>query len=222
MFWFKQRALFRFVRRCRKQPVFLRLVKQLFQLSPISSDSTIRRCLDELPPPTSREFFSEVFRYAQRRKLLELFRSSLDRHLFLVVNGTGGVSSTKIHCDSCLQKRSQRSVSLAGEVGSAVVYSHQTLEATLMHPEEATVLPLDPEAIAGRDTAGVQDTELKAAFRWLAQFRQQHPKLAVVFLGDALYADDPFIKALNGHNMKYINRVKPPRKDAQYAYLARP
>ena len=221
MFWFKQPNLFCFVQRC-QQPVFLRSVQHLFQLSAIPSDTTIRRRLDELPSAALGEFFSEVFRSAQRQQLLEPFRSSLDRHLLLAVDGTGGVSSTKIHCDSCLQKRSKRLASLAGEAGPVVVYSHQTLGATLVHPEEATVLPLSPEAIAGRDAAGVQDTELKAAFRWLAQFRQHHPKLAVVFLGDALYANGPFIKALNEHNMKYMIRVKPPRKNAQYTYLARP
>ena len=221
MFWFKQPNLFCFVQRC-QQPMFLRSVQQLFQLSAIPSDTTIRRRLDELPPAALGEFFSEVFRYAQRQKLLEPFRSSLDGLLLLAVDGTGGVSSTKIHCDSCLQKRTRRSESLAEETGPVVVYSHQTLGATLVHPEEATVLPLGPEAIAGRDAAGEQDTEFKAAFRWLTRFRRTHPKLAVVFLGDALYANGPFFKALNEHNMKYMIRVKPHKKDAEHAYLARP
>ena len=222
MFWFKQPNLFCFVQRCRQQPVFLRSVQHLFQLSAIPSDTTIRRRLDELPPAVLGEFFAVVFRYAQRQKLLEPFRSSLDGHLLLAVDGTSGVSSTKIHCDSCLQKRTRQAAWLAGEEGPVVVYSHQTLGATLVHPAERTVLPFGPEAIAGRDAAGVQDSELKAAFRWLVQFRRTHPKLAVVLLGDALYANGPFIKALNEHNMKYMIRVKPSRKDAQYAYLARP
>lgn len=226
MFWFKQPNLFCFVQRCRQQPVFLRSVQHLFQLSAIPSDTTIRRRLDELPPAVLGEFFAVVFRYAQRQKLLEPFRSSLDGHLLLAVDGTGGVSSTKIHCDSCLQKRTRRvSTERVGEDEIAtpvLVYSHQTLGAALVHPEEATVLPFAPEAIAGRDAAGVQDSELKAAVRWLRRFRRTHPKLAVVFLGDALYANGPFIEALNEHNMKYMIRVKPPKKDAQYAYLARP
>ena len=113
MFWFKQPNLFRFVQRC-QQPVFLRLVQHLFQLSAIPSDTTIRRRLDELPPGALGEFFAEVFRYAQRQKLMEPFRSSLDGHLLLAVDGTGGVSSTKIHSDSSLQKRTRRSESLAG------------------------------------------------------------------------------------------------------------
>ena len=102
------------------------------------------------------------------------------------------------------------------------MYSHQVLGATLVHPEEATVLPFAPEANAGRDAAGVQDTELKTAFRWLTRFRRTRPKLAVVFLGDALYANGPCIKALDEHNMKYMIRVKPRTKDAEYAYLADP
>lgn len=222
MFWFKQPNLFCFVQRCQEEPVFLRSVQHLFRLSAIPSDTTIRRRLDELPSAVLGDLFAVVFRYAQRQKLLEPFRSSLDAHLLLAVDGTGGVSSTKIHCDSCLTKRTRRSESLAEDGGPVVVYSHQTLGATLVHPAEATVLPFAPEAIAGRDAAGVQDSELKAAFRWLTRFRRTHPKLAVVFLGDALYANGPFIKALNEHHMKYMIRVKPHKKDAEYAYLADP
>ena len=66
-----------------------------------------------------------------------------------------------------------------------ITYSHQLLAVVLVHPEQKMVLPLAPEPIGGRATDGVQDSELKAAHRWLTQFRRFHPKLVVVFLGDA-------------------------------------
>ena len=51
-----------------------------------------------------------------------------------------------------------------------------------MSPMSKTVLPLGPEPIAGRDEHGVQDSELKAAFRWLPKFRREHPALASDFV----------------------------------------
>ena len=219
MFTFKQPNLFRFEQRWDDGSAFQRSVRRLFRLSSMPSDTTIRRRLDELPPEALSPFFQAIFRYAQRQKWLEAFRSPLDGHLLLAIDGTSGVSSATIHCDRCLQKRHRRPVEGADET-SLITYSHQTLGAVLVHPDERTVLPLCPEAIAGRNEAQVQDSELSAAHRWVAKFRGWHPQLAVVFLGDAWYANGPFVEALNQHKMKYMIRVKPAHKGSEYRYLA--
>ena len=197
-FVFQQPNWFRFEPRWRDRPAFLRSLQHWFQLEEIPSDTTIRRRWDALLSTALRGLFAVVFREAQRQQLREPFRSPIDAHYLVAVDGTGGVSSTTIHCDSCLHKHHRQTVvAETGEELPLITYSHQTLGAVVVHPHAATVLPLCPETIGGRLAADVQDSEWKAAPQWFVPFRRAHPKLAGVFLGDARYANGPFIQALD-------------------------
>ncbi|MCY3628244.1 MAG: hypothetical protein OXG88_11495 [Gammaproteobacteria bacterium] len=82
------------------------------------------------------------------------------------------------------------------------------------------MLPLGPEPLAGRDEHGVQDSELKAASRWLPECRREQPKLPVIVLRDALYRKEPVIRRLTAANMKVMLRVKPASRQHETAYQA--
>ena len=106
--------------------------------------------------------FRLVLCYAPRQNWLDPFRSPIDAHLLLAVDGTGGVSTT-IHCDAYLDNRHRSSVPILDgeedEEHPLITYSHQTLGAFMVHPVpvQSTVLPLYPEPIGGQVDAGVQD-----------------------------------------------------------------
>ncbi|MDE0644751.1 MAG: hypothetical protein OXH84_00725 [Gammaproteobacteria bacterium] len=192
-------------------------LKSLFAISSVPSDTTIRRVLDRLSPADLRPFYKTVFRWAQRQKLLEQFRSPLDGGLLLALDGTQGVSSATIPCSSCLVKQHRPLDPDDPEEPERFTYYHQTLGAALVSPTSKTVLPLGPEPIAGRDEHGVQDSELKAAFRWLPKFRREHLHLQVILLGDALYSNAPFIQRLTAANLKFMRRVKPASRQQETA-----
>ena len=62
----------------------------------------------------------------------------LDSLYLLSLDGTTYSYSAKIHCPSCLVKHHRN---------GSVTYSHQPLEATLVHPDIKEVIPLAPEPI---------------------------------------------------------------------------
>jgi len=220
MFQFRRANLYRFELDWYEDEILRSSVQRLFGIVSMPSDTTIRRVLDQLSPADLRPFYQTVFRYVQRQKLLEQFRSPLDGGLLLAIDGTKGVSSPTIHCSSCLMKQHRPLDPDDPEEPERFTYYHQTLGAALVSSRCRTVLPLCPEPITGREAHGVQDSELKAASRWLPKFRREHPHLQVILLGDALYSNAPFIRRLTAANLKFMLRVKPSSRQRETAYQA--
>ncbi|MBW1864315.1 MAG: hypothetical protein JRI64_01460, partial [Deltaproteobacteria bacterium] len=109
-------------------------------------------------------------------------------------------SSEKIHCPHCLYKKRKK---------GNIRYSHQILQATIVHPDQRHVLPLSPEPIQNSDGTNKQDCEINAAKRLIAKIRKTHPKLPIIIGGDGLYSKQPFIDELKAVNMSFILVAKP-------------
>jgi hypothetical protein len=59
-----------------------------------------------------------------------------------------------------------------------------------------------------QDGVNKNDCEINAFKRFIADFRREHPKLAAIFVLDALYANTPIIELLKIHRIPYLITVK--------------
>lgn len=171
----------------------------LFGFQRIPSDTQMRTILDEVDPLLLRPAFTSVFRELQRGKALEPF-VFFQGHYLLAVDGVGYFSSEKIHCASCLEKKSRN-----GEIA----YSHQMLGAVLVHPDRKEVIPVCPEPIIKQDGSAKNDCERNASRRFLEHFRRAHSRLSVIVVEDALGANAPHLADLAEHDLRFIIGIKP-------------
>ena len=174
-------------------------LKALFHLQYVPSDTQMRTILDEVDPQELRPAYTDVFRQLQRGKALEPF-VFFQGHYLMALDGTSYFSSEKIHCSSCLEKKSRN---------GKVSYSHQMLGAALVHPDRKEVIPLCPEPIIKQDGDTKNDCERNASRRFFGHFRREHPKLPVIVVADALSANAPLIADLRAHDFRFILGVKP-------------
>ena len=142
--------------------------------------------------------YREIFRVAQRSKVLESFVHMNDCYL-LSLDGTGYFSSSTIHCASCLEKHHRN-----GEV----TYQHQMFGAAIVHPDHREVIPLAPEPIIKQDGATKNDCERNAAKRFLEKLRRDHPHLKVIVIEDGLASNGPHIRALQDKDCHFILGAK--------------
>lgn len=181
--------------------------RSIYGIERVPSDTQMREILDVVDPKSLDPLFVAVCGRLQRGKGLEPF-SYLDGHYLLSLDGTGYFSSSKIHCASCLEKHHR---------GGKVTYSHQMLGATLVHPDLKVVIPLAPEPIIQQDGSVKNDCERNATRRFLKRFRQEHPRLPVIVVEDALSSNAPHLNDLREANVRYIIGVKP----GDHAFLFR-
>jgi hypothetical protein len=174
-------------------------MKRLFGIGQVPSDTTMRESLDEVSTASLRRIYSAVFRQLQRGKALEPFVFYQNCYL-LSLDGTGYFSSQKIHCESCLTKTSK-----SGEV----TYQHQMLGAVLVHPDFKEVIPLAPEPIVRQDGDTKNDCERNAGKRLLRQTREEHPRLGLIVVEDALASNAPHVREILAQRMHFILGVKP-------------
>lgn len=174
-------------------------LQSLFGIQHVPSDSQMRTILDDVDPQQLRPTFTDVFRQLQRGKALEPF-VFWQGHYLLALDGTSYFSSEKIHCASCLEKKSRN---------GKVAYSHQMLGAALVHPDLKEVIPLCPEPIIKQDGDTKNDCERNASRRFLAHLRREHPKLPVIVIEDALSANAPHLADLREYDLRFIIGIKP-------------
>jgi hypothetical protein len=77
----------------------------------------------------------------------------------------------QIQCPGCLTHQGAK---------GPLRYSHQILQAVMLHSHMRQVLPLAPEPVANSDGHRKQDCELAAAKRILPKIRTAHPRLPII------------------------------------------
>jgi hypothetical protein len=174
-------------------------LKAIFGLKQVPCDTQLRTVLDDVDPQQLRPAFTDVFRQVQRGNVLEAFVFFKGQYL-LALDGTSYFSSERIHCSSCLEKKSRN---------GKVAYSHQMLGGALVHPDLKEVIPLCPEPIIKQDGDTKNDCERNASRRFLAHFRREHPKLPVIVVEDALSANAPHLADLGQYDLRFIIGIKP-------------
>jgi hypothetical protein len=199
MFSLKDPSLLAFDER-RQDETKLGNLKRVYQIDAVPSDTQMRKILDEVEPEELSSVYRDILRPAQRGKVLEKL-VFMEGCYLLSVDGTQYFSSKKIHCTSCLEKKTSRS----GEIS----YSHQRLGAAIVHPDCKEVIPVFPEPIEKQDGTSKNDCERNASKRFLEKFRQVHPHLGVIVIEDGISANAPHIQELRKHGMHFILGVKP-------------
>ena len=183
--------------------------RSIYGIQHVPCDTQMRTILDPVEPETLYPLFTEIFNRVQRGKGLEAF-VFFDGHYLISLDGTGYFSSSKIHCPSC-QEKHQRN--------GKITYSHHMLGASLVHPDLKEVLPLAPEPIIKQDGDTKNDCERNATRRWLKRFRQDHPRLPVIIVEDALSSNSPHLDDLREANVHYSIGVKPGDHAFLFAHL---
>jgi hypothetical protein len=198
MMFFQDPSLLSFQRRMQDNMQCSNL-KTMFAVEAIPKDTPLRENLDALPSETIGPAFVTFMQLLQRAKQLEAYRL-LDNRYLIAIDGSQYFSSEKIHCPGCLTHKGAK---------GPLRYSHQILQAVMLHPCMRQVLPLFPEAVANSDGNDKQDCELSAAKRLLPKLRGAHPKLPIIITADGLYSNQPFIDALKKARMSFILVAKP-------------
>ena len=199
MFSLKDPSLLAFDDR-RKDETKLKNLKTLYHIEAVPSDTQMREILDEVLPKGLSPVYTEIFRQAQRGKVLEKL-VFLEGCYLVSVDGTQYFSSKKVHCTSYLEKTNSKT--------GDVTYSHQMLAAAIVHPDWKEVIPVFPEPIEKQDGTTKNDCERNAGKRFLEQFRAAHPHLKVIIIEDGISSNAPHIRELRKHNMHFILGVKP-------------
>lgn len=207
LFTLKDPSLLAFDAR-RAKPGNLRTV---FGIEQIPSDTQLRTILDGVNPAALRPLYKGIVQTLQRTKALDSLRF-MGRYYLVSLDGTGYFSSQKIHCEACLQRVHKES----GEI----TYSHQLLGGAIVHPDHKVVVPLAPEPIIRQDGTTKNDCERNAAKRFFTNLRQDHPRLPIIIIEDALSANAPHLAALKQQRLRYIIGVKPGDHQYLFDYVA--
>ena len=137
----------------------------LFEVKSVPKSSQMKDILDVLPSENFRPVFYDFFERLQRGKQLKNFELFPGQYI-VSVDGSEYFSSTQINCPHCLKKVHNR-----GKKNESTTYSHQILQAVLMHPSQKQVIPLMPEEIRNEDGSDKQDCEINAAKRLIQKIR---------------------------------------------------
>ena len=181
-------------------------LKKIYKITNVPSDTQMRTILDDIDPKIISESFNDIFRIAQRGKLLEKYVFLKGCYL-ISLDGTGHFSSKDIHCNSCLEKTNSE-----GET----TYHHQILAATIIHPDIKEVIPMPPEPIIKQDGDNKNDCERNATKRFFENLRKDHPHLPIIVVEDGLASNAPHIAELKKHNLHFILGAK--EGDHQYLF----
>lgn len=165
----------------------------------IPCDNQMRSILDPLDPAPVRQALASVFRHLCRAGLLTRYRY-WQQYVIVSMDGVEHFSSTKVHCPNCTTRTNR-----AGEVS----YHHGGLAAVMVHPAHREVFPLDFEPIVRQDGERKNDCERNAAKRLCRTLFERYPRVPLLLVEDALYANAPHVRQISGYGWKYILNVKP-------------
>lgn len=186
-------------------------LKNLYGVKTAPCDTYLRERLDDEKLLTPiRKSFAALLGNLQRSRVLYDW-NFLNNKFLISLDGSGFFSSNKIHCNCCCEK-----VTNKGTDKEIKTYHHQMLIGSIVSPNMKQVLPIGFEPIIREDGAKKNDCERNCAKRWLTNFRTYHPQLPTIIVGDGLYSNAPFIKALKDKRCSYILVAK--EDDHKYLY----
>jgi hypothetical protein len=119
--------------------------------------------------------------------------------LLIALDGTRYLSSKKLHCPQCNQRK------LANGQTQDV---HSVLTAVLVQAGNPHVLALEPEFVVPQNGHEKPDCETQAAKRWLAQHGAFYAQRGATILGDDLYCHQPVCQALRALGLHFILTCK--------------
>lgn len=183
--------------------------QNLFSMIDIPTDNHIRDVLDGVPAKELFPLFDKILAKLEEKNILNDFRS-FQNELLLVLDGTQYYSSNKIHCDKCLQRKQK---------DESINYHHDAVMSAIVSPDKRKALALTPEFITNQDGDAKQDSEHKAAKRWIERMGDHLSPLGVTIMGDDLYAHHPLLKAIIDKDLNFLCVCKPDSHKYLYEWL---
>jgi hypothetical protein len=174
-------------------------LRKIYGLEQVPSDTQMRTILDPVSPEEIKPIFKAVYQGVKQNGVLAQLKYL--GHYLVSVDGSGYFSSKTVHCANCLERKNSKT----GEI----TYHHQLLAGAVVHPDQATVVPVAPEPIIKQDGQAKNDCERNAAKRFMAHLRAEHPAEPFIITEDALSANAPHIRELKKYNLRFILGVKP-------------
>ena len=186
----------------------------LFQIEETPSDNHIRDILDEVAPEALYPVYDEIFEGLREQGVLTTFQT-LGGTTPIALDGTWYFSSHNIHCDQCTRIEHR-----SGEL----TYYHSAITPVIVAPGQKHAIALRPEFIVPQDGHDKQDCETAAAKRWLDKEAARY--LAglnhnVTYLGDDLYAHQPFCRRVLLQRSHFIFTCKPDSHTHLYQWIGR-
>lgn len=185
-------------------------LQTLFHNVQVPSDNHIRDMLDGIPTEHFDQVFFQILSDIRPHKNFEHFQA-IDGRVLVALDGSEYFSSYKLDCPNCSSRQ---------HGNGKIEHFHRLLGAVIVSPGQNIALPLPPEFISPQDGAKKQDCEQKAAERWLEKHSGQLGELKPIFLGDDLYAHQPFcLKVLKQPGSSFIFTCKSSSHKILYEYL---
>ena len=211
MFYLQDPSLLEFQRRF-DDSIQNNNLRTIFGVHDIPVDSQLRDLIDSHPHQSLSEVYSQLFQRLADNGLLRAFHFLPDQFL-LTVDGSQYFGSSQLDCPRCLVKEHK---------DGTRQYSHQILQATVVHPELRQVIPFAPEFIGNEDGHDKQDCKINAAKRLIARLRGSYAQLPFIIVGDGLYSKMPFIQELmrEPQRLHFILVAKPADHKDLWANIA--
>lgn len=183
----------------------------LFGMVNIPSDGQIRVLLDAVSPEYVFPAFDAVYEQMLSVGMLERYKS-LNGGRLIALDGVHTHHSEKIHCKNCTVRTTK---------DGRKYYSHSAVTPVLVAPGNTKAIPLRPEFVVPQDGHDKQDCEIEASKRWLlnAADRYKLTDTPTTYLGDDLYAHEPFCRMVMQRAEYFIFTCKPGSHEALYEWL---
>ena len=205
-----QRALQQKRRRCNLQTVF--------GVHEVPSDTQMREILDGVEPEPLRVLLPQLWEKVRRVGWGGRFTTTLPSgqhqgtYYTVALDGSEYFHSTTLQCPHCLRQSDPKG---QGH------YSHLVVGATLVRAGSHQVVPLDVEEVRNATAeSSPQDCELTAGKRLITRLRREHPQMALLVIGDALYSHVPFVEQLQQLRLHYVLVAKPTSHPTRLAAVA--
>jgi len=181
----------------RQEENFLKNYKKIFKMRLPHMD-TVDRVMRVLKENELEELKKRMVGNLLEKKSLHKYRFL--KHWFVIaVDGTGILSFSERHCDSCLHKTSKN---------GKTTYFHNVLEAKLVCSNGFSI-SVATEWIENYETEyEKQDCERKAFKRLGKRLKKLYPRLPICITADGLYPNDPFFKICKGNKWSFIVTFK--------------
>ncbi len=179
--------------------------QSLFGIEKIPSDNHIRDILDSIEPHFLQPLYNRGVKYLQEAGVLDRYRY-MQRYP-VALDGTQYYSSEKICCTKCLTR----------EHNNVTHYLHQAVTPIIVSPFHKEIIPLMPEFIQNSDGKKKQDCEINASKRWIK--RKRSLTLPFLFLGDDLYAHEPFCRDIINRGDSFVFVAKEESHKIMYEHI---
>lgn len=173
-------------------------LRRIYGLDKIPQDSALRQTIDGVQPHYLQGQFRPLIDFVKGQQLWEGRKVLQDYHA-VSIDATGYFSSSSTCCDHCLVKEHRN---------GKTTYHHQLLVAVNVHPNQATVFPLQAEPITKQDGSVKNDCEQNAFKRLLPNLRKDYPDEKLLILLDGLYPSGPCLRLLKQEQCQYLIGIK--------------